>query len=204
MDSIERLLADVRTEYQSSVEPAESKTPPNLTAQTSAAPAAGEKVLLSNFSTLPEDNLLAELKREYEETNALSSVKPAKVNALPDFTEEISAFPQLLSPTIHENGLPNNLVSLPENNLLAELKGEYEEEAKAEEQKRQQQLKEEQIRQEKLKQQQREAISKQAQAWLKTLDPLSDEGLWFEEFAYKYPSKQEAAIDYLQALQEAP
>ena len=204
MESIERLLADVRTEYQSSVEPTEPKTLTDLTAQPSTASTASENVLLSNFATLPEDNLLAELKREYEETNALSSVKPAKVNVLPNLTEEIFVFPQLSSPTIHENGLLNNFVSLPENNLLAELKGEYEEEAKAEEQKRQQQLKEEQIRQEKLKQQQQEAISKQVQAWLKTLDPLSDEGLWFEEFAYKYPSKQEAAIDYLQALQKNP
>ncbi|MBD2042364.1 salt stress protein, Slr1339 family [Microcoleus sp. FACHB-672] len=204
MESIERLLADVKTEYQSSVEPAEPKPLTDLTAKPATASAASENVLLSNFATLPENNLLAELKREYEETNALSSVKAAKVNGLPNLTEEISVFPQLTSSTIHENGLLNNFVSLPENNLLAELKGEYEEEAKAEEQKRQQQLKEEQIRQEKLKQQQREAISKQAQAWLKTLDPLSDEGLWFEEFAYKYPSKQEAAIDYLQALQETP
>lgn len=204
MESIEQLLADVKTEYQRSGEPADSKTPSNLTTEPPTVPAASENVLLGKFADLPEDNLLAELKREYEESSSVYAAKPVSSNPLPDLSEEISAFSQQATPMIQENVLLNNFVSFPESNLLAELKGEYEEQAKAEEQKRQQQLKEEQIRQEQLKQQQREAIIKQAQAWLKSLDPLSDEGLWFEEFAYKYPSKQEAAIDYLQALQQTP
>jgi len=39
--------------------------------------------------------------------------------------------------------------------------------------------------------------AKEAQAWLKQLDRLSSEGIWFEEFAKKYPSELEAALDYL-------
>ncbi|MCA1904210.1 MAG: hypothetical protein LDL47_05155 [Cyanobacteria bacterium KgW148] len=37
-----------------------------------------------------------------------------------------------------------------------------------------------------------------AKEWLKELDPLSSEGLWFKEFAKHYPSELEAALDYLQ------
>ncbi|MFM7888542.1 MAG: salt stress protein, Slr1339 family [Pseudanabaena sp.] len=33
-----------------------------------------------------------------------------------------------------------------------------------------------------------------AREWLKMLDPISGEGLWFAEFAKNYPSKLEAAI----------
>ncbi|PZV18258.1 MAG: hypothetical protein DCF20_04175 [Pseudanabaena sp.] len=44
----------------------------------------------------------------------------------------------------------------------------------------------------------REAISKTATEWLKKLDPLDGEGLWFEEFAKNYPSRLEAAIALLQ------
>ncbi|MUL39422.1 salt stress protein, Slr1339 family [Gloeocapsopsis dulcis] len=43
-------------------------------------------------------------------------------------------------------------------------------------------------------------MEKQAIAWLKTLEPLSSEGLWFEQFAAKYSSKVAAAVDYLRSL----
>ncbi|MCL1489896.1 MAG: hypothetical protein M1G31_03940 [Pseudanabaena sp. Salubria-1] len=42
-------------------------------------------------------------------------------------------------------------------------------------------------------------ITKTATEWLKKLDPLGGEGLWFEEFAKNYPSRLEAAIALLQS-----
>ena len=44
-----------------------------------------------------------------------------------------------------------------------------------------------------------EEITKTATEWLKKLDPLGGEGLWFEEFAKNYPSRLEAAIALLQS-----
>jgi hypothetical protein len=44
-----------------------------------------------------------------------------------------------------------------------------------------------------------EKITKTATEWLKKLDPLGGEGLWFEEFAKNYPSRLEAAIALLQS-----
>jgi hypothetical protein len=49
-------------------------------------------------------------------------------------------------------------------------------------------------------QKQRRINLQQAEIWLKSLDPNSEEWLWFEQFAYSYESKVEAAIDYLKAL----
>lgn len=43
---------------------------------------------------------------------------------------------------------------------------------------------------------------RQAQVWLKKLDKDSDERYWFDQFAFKYSSRIDAAIDYLQAVKE--
>ncbi|WP_017293732.1 salt stress protein, Slr1339 family [Geminocystis herdmanii] len=56
-------------------------------------------------------------------------------------------------------------------------------------------------RQELEKQRQEKQLIRKAEQWLKNLDPYSDEGFWFEQFALSYPSKLDAAIDYLRALQ---
>ncbi|HEY9893673.1 MAG TPA: hypothetical protein V6D37_18130, partial [Candidatus Sericytochromatia bacterium] len=106
-----------------------------------------------------------------------------------------------------------NWNSPAEDSLLAELKTEFEEQQRTEELKKQQKLREEetkkeqQLQEEKIRVQQREqrrreALTKEATEWLKTLNPRSDEGRWFEEFSYSYSSKLEAAIEYLQALRE--
>ncbi|MGF1936648.1 MAG: salt stress protein, Slr1339 family [Nostoc sp. ChiQUE02] len=83
------------------------------------------------------------------------------------------------------------------DNLLAEVKADFAEEDAAMELKRQQELEHERIQQEQLKAKQLEALKVQAKEWLAKVDPLSSEGLWFERFAESYPSKLEAAIEYL-------
>ncbi|MEH1965125.1 salt stress protein, Slr1339 family [Nostoc sp.] len=83
------------------------------------------------------------------------------------------------------------------DNLLAEVKADFAEEDAAIELKRQQELEHERIQQEQLKAKQLEALKVQAKEWLAKVDPLSSEGLWFERFAESYPSKLEAAIEYL-------
>jgi hypothetical protein len=52
------------------------------------------------------------------------------------------------------------------------------------------------------KQRQEKQLLRQAEQWLKNLDTYSDEGFWFEQFASSYPSKLEAAIEYLKALNQ--
>lgn len=124
------------------------------------------------------DKLLGELKSEYKEQ------KP----------EQQQAKPTAAKPFIQPPAKSASLI----DSLLANVKADFEQKDLAEELQRQQKLEQEQIRQEQLKAQKLEALKKPAQDWLAKLDPLSSEGLWFERFAEGYPSKLEAAIEYLQ------
>ncbi|MBW4562124.1 MAG: hypothetical protein KME32_13400 [Mojavia pulchra JT2-VF2] len=124
------------------------------------------------------DNLLAELKTEYQE------VKPSEPQPQPNLTQ----------PFIQA---PPKAISLIDS-LLEEVKADFAEQDTAEELRRQQELEKERIHQEQLRAKQLEALKSQAKEWLAKLDPFSVEGLWFERFAESYPSKLEAAIEYLQ------
>ncbi len=57
-------------------------------------------------------------------------------------------------------------------------------------------------RRDRLRQQRRTKLVAQAQQWLQQSNLSTAEGRWFEEFACNYESPLEAAIDYLEALQE--
>ncbi|BAZ43316.1 hypothetical protein NIES4102_03160 [Chondrocystis sp. NIES-4102] len=76
------------------------------------------------------------------------------------------------------------------------------EEKIAQEKRREQQLIEAQRREELRERNRTEALRQKAQQWLIQLNPRSEEGKWFEEFAYGYDSKLEAAVDYLEAMDE--
>ena len=148
------------------------------------------------------DDILASVKAEYEVKDN------PKLLHNPQQLKEKLVSPHAIAPSVEvaENWPlqpgKNNLSYSHEDSVLAQVKAEFEEQEKAEKLKKQQQLAEKKIKQEQIKQQQKEALASQAKEWLKNLNPLSEEGLWFEEFAYAYPSKLDAAIDYLQALRE--
>ncbi len=153
------------------------------------------------------DDLLAQVKAEYQEKE--SGLKPQKQPLLNE--EEFKSPPPASSTYLQST--PGQCLSAAEENLLADVRAEFEEKERAEELKRQQQLREEQLckeqqlreaqlREEQRRQRKREALTQEATDWLKKLNPRSEEGRWFEEFSYSYPSKLEAAIDYLAALRE--
>ncbi|MDB9320055.1 salt stress protein, Slr1339 family [Nodularia spumigena] len=124
------------------------------------------------------DKILAELKAEYE----AKPVKPQpQKNSAKSFTPQ-----------------PPKSLSL-DDRVLAELRADFAAQDEAEELEKQQELAQEKIRQAQIKAKKIEALKVEAQKWLKTLDPFSSEGLWFEKFAESYPSKLEAAIEYLQS-----
>jgi len=145
------------------------------------------------------DDLLAQVKAEYQEQEQAQQPKQK-----PLFQEEEFKSPPPVSSTYQPQPSQQKWVSAAEDNLLAQVKAEFEEQARAEELKKQQQLREEQLLKEQRRKREREALTQEATEWLKNLNLRSEEGLWFEEFAYSYPSKLEAAIDYLQALRETP
>jgi hypothetical protein len=126
------------------------------------------------------DKLLAEIKAEYEE------VKPEQKQQQP----QPKAAKSFVQP-------PSKSASLIDN-LLAEVQADFAEKDATEELRKQQELQQKRIQQEQLKAKQREELQQKAKDWLAKLDPFSPEGLWFERFAEAYPSKIEAAIEYLQ------
>ena len=141
------------------------------------------------------DKLLSELKAEYQQ--------PA--NSQTKKTEEAEQVKEIKQINFDSSSTSSSVfTSLPQkadgiDNLLAEVKQDFEEKELLEKQQKQQELEQEKVRQEEVKAKQVEAAKKQAQQWLDKLEPLSPEGLWFETFAKSYPSKLEAAIDYLTA-----
>lgn len=125
------------------------------------------------------DKVLGELKAEYHQGKSPGS-QPQKNTAK--------------SPT----SPPPKSLSL-EDSLLAQVRADFAELDALEELQKQQAIEQEQIRQAEIKAQGLAALRGEAQAWLKTLDPFSSEGLWFERFAEGYPSKLDAAMGYLQS-----
>jgi hypothetical protein len=123
------------------------------------------------------DKLLAQLKAEYDEDEpTLQHSQVAK-----SFSTQESKSSSLI------------------DNLLAEVQADFAVQDAAEELKKQQELEQEKIRLAQIKAQQLETLKVEAVTWLENLDPFSSEGLWFERFAQGYPSKLEAAIEYLQS-----
>ncbi len=142
------------------------------------------------------DGLLGDLQSEL--TQKHHSVQPHQ----PRSSWQPSAMPS--PPPVSDKGLEG---------LLGDLHSEFTEKEKAEalqrEQQRleearrqEQQRLEEARRQEQLAQQRRQELERYAVEWLKKLDPWSDEGFWFGQFAEKYPDRLEAAIAYLDAMQQ--
>lgn len=123
------------------------------------------------------DKLLAQLKAEYDED------KPT----LPQ--------PQEAKSFSTQKSQSSSLI----DNLLAEVQADFAAKDAAEELIKQQELEQEKNRQAQIKVQKLEALKVEATAWLQNLDPFSPEGLWFERFAEGYPSKLDAAVEYLQS-----
>jgi hypothetical protein len=87
--------------------------------------------------------------------------------------------------------------------LLETMQSEYAQQQAEAELERQRQAQQKARRLEQLQQQRRAELAETAAQWLRSLNPKSSEGQWFEEFACNYESRLEAAIDYLEALREA-
>jgi hypothetical protein len=173
MDSIDKLLAEIKTEY---TEPQATPKPNNLTPVKLDLPVTKADVLI--------DNLLSEVQAEVAE------------NKIPDIQYQPTSYYHL--PPIEFIHSPANKSDVFMDNLLADVKADIAEQEAAEQRRKQEELVQEKIRQEKIKNEQRKALEKTAKEWLAKLDPLSSEGLWFERFAEGYPDKLAAAIDYLE------
>ncbi len=141
------------------------------------------------------DKILSELQAEYQQS----------ANSQPGKTEEVKKVKQVKKEKLDSSPSSSLFASSSKgdviDNILAEVKQDIEEKQLLEEQQKQQEIEQERLRREKNQAKQLEALKAQAQQWLEKLEPLSTEGMWFETFAQNYPSKLEAAIEYLSSEQ---
>ena len=134
------------------------------------------------------DKLLAEVQAECQQPK--TSKQPPK-----------QAPKQGLKPNQQSKNFPKNNDL---NDLLSQVKSEFDEADRVEEKQRAEQLKQEALKQYMIRKQKQAQLTKQALEWLKSLDSLSDEGFWFEQFAEKFPTRLDAAIAYLDAMPSNP
>lgn len=146
------------------------------------------------------DKLLSQIKADDGEPAKIAKPQPKT----PSF-QPISDINSLLAEVHADLAKPVTTKSLKNDSpviddILSQVKASY----KEQDQERsplalhsvQSQLKQQQLQAEQLEQ--IETLKLRAKAWLKQLDPLSTEGLWFERFAEGYSTKLAAAINYLQ------
>ncbi|MDY6783115.1 MAG: hypothetical protein SW833_11310 [Cyanobacteriota bacterium] len=179
---IDKLLAEVKSEINprpASDKKTESNTD-DLLAQVKSN-YNGKNKTANQDKTSPTDNLLAEVKAEFDNKK---TVARSPKSSFPGKSTASSPHP----------------TSERTDNLLAELKSEFKKQNIEEDLQQTEKAQREIMQAEKERQQRRKALTRKAEMWLKGLDAYSDEGLWFEEFAYSYSSRLEAAIDYLEAL----
>ncbi len=166
MESIDRLLAELKAEYQESQKKSaelksQSVVQPEPLWQATAVPSS-QAILTSdkNLDFGGFDSDLAQIKAEYEKQNQ---------------TQEVAKQERLLAEDEAQN--------------------------KAQEIVKQEQHQVETVVQQVQVKTHREKV-RQAQVWLKNLSKDSDERFWFDQFAFKYSSRIDAAIDYLQVVNE--
>ncbi|MBE9009676.1 hypothetical protein IQ250_05610 [Pseudanabaenaceae cyanobacterium LEGE 13415] len=141
------------------------------------------------------DKLLSSLNNDASEPRPKPEAKSVARSSIEDLLKQVDTSPQIAPSPSNIDAPPQVASSSSHDRLFDELKQEREEALKQADREKQERL-------EQLKKQRRQALTMKAEEWLRNLDPHSNEGLWFEEFACNYRSRIEAAIDYLEALQE--
>jgi hypothetical protein len=171
-DEIDKLLAKVKSEYDPSGPPATPESTPTPPKQEAKAASTPQ-------NTGSIDNLLAQIEVE----GKTSGRAPTGWQGSPS-----------------QSRSPQGSGSFDE--LLTGVKEEFEGRDRLEREEHERAERERAEEERRRREQQRQKVAKKAQEWLKQLDPYSDEGFWFGQFAEGYASRLEAAIDYLEALEQ--
>ena len=150
------------------------------------------------------DELLSDLKSKYKASNT-SKTSQDSTSKVEDLLNEVKSELKTnqISAEANTNQVTQNNPQV--NEYLDSIKAQYQN--KQNHQQVQEELisnrnKQEIINQEQQKQLKHKQLIRQAEKWLANLDPSSDEGMWFNQLAESYPSKLEAAISYLQTLEQ--
>jgi hypothetical protein len=154
------------------------------------------------------DSLLSQVKSNYQSQHdqgkqPLKSHIELSHNSSNDLLESIkSEFKQKKDSVtvdfeINKQKNRNQKVFADSEKILEDIKKNRQIQKETEDQQLKQHNQEEIRYTEQRRQQQQKLLTRKAQQWLADLDIYSEEGLWFEEFSRTYPSKLEAALEYL-------
>jgi hypothetical protein len=176
MDEIDRLLSNLTPDATQKLPKPEVKASPTPAARS---------------TTGSIDQLLERLGEPQKQ-----QVRDALLESSRSTHPSVLATPVATPSSIPKKTVPELQAYATEQTAIAQA----EQQAEIAEAKHQEQLK--QQRQQELRSKRQQELRSQAQQWLDNLDIKSPEGRWFEEFGCHYDSQLEAAIAYLEALQE--
>lgn len=145
-------------------------------------------------STKNKDNdLLSEIENKFQQNN--------NDDLLSEIENQYQSQPKKSS--FLEENLNNISQKVAQKQEKKEITETSFEEIKREELAKQRQAKAEAKKQEeeaRITAQKQEQLKQKAEKWLKNLNPNSDEGFWFSQFAMSYDSPLQAAMEYLQVV----
>ncbi|MDJ0648608.1 MAG: hypothetical protein QNJ60_07855 [Xenococcaceae cyanobacterium MO_188.B19] len=202
-NDLDKLLSDLKSEYKTSNAVKKTQSPDNrlnslleeFKSEIKSSQTSNQaKSDINNYSAINQDidSIRAAQKKQKSDDRVN--------NLLEEFKSEIKS-----SQTSNQaNNDINNYSAI--NQDIDSIRAKYQN--NKDDQKRRAELtynqnKQEIINQEQQKQLKRKQLIRQAEKWLENLDPTSDEGMWFNQLAESYPSKLDAAINYLGTLNQS-
>jgi hypothetical protein len=214
--NMDDLLAQLKAEFEP--QQPQSKSQPKSKAHQSSASSKSKSPPPQIAAQASMEQMLGELRQELESGRGRANSTPSTPSTPPQSSasaprqlsaKDAAQARQRLNALIDQDyqaQAQKREAKLAEIKRQAEAKLAEEKrqaEAKlAEEKRRQQELIELQQREELRDRRRQEALREEAKTWLLKLNPRSEEGKWFQEFSYSYENKLQAAIDYLEAMQE--
>jgi hypothetical protein len=209
--NMDDLLAQLKAEFEPQPQPKSKANQPPACNKSKLPPPQPQ----TSASQVPINQMLGELRKELESGRGRANHTPNTSPQSPTSgqsrlsAKEAAQARQRLNALIdrdYQAQAEKREAKLAEIQRQAEAKlaeEKRQEEARlAEEKRHQQELIELQQRQELRDRRRKEALREEAKTWLLKLNPRSEEGKWFQEFSYSYENKLQAAIDYLEAMQE--
>lgn len=159
-----------------------------------------------NDNTATQNNTKADLLADFKSKHQAAKTSEVKKdnNQIDNLFDEVKS--EIKTNRISTSANSDRASQSPTNEHLDSIKARYKNKQKQRQSHTQSDYNrngQEIIRQEQQKQLQRKQSIRQAEKWLAHLDPLSDEGMWFDQLAESYPSRLEAAIAYLSTINQS-
>ncbi len=194
-NNMDDLLNQLKTEYQQPKKPQANSHQPLPSKRSPDKPQA-DKSIQQMLDELGAEILSGRGKPGYKEAATTTSQQPASDK------EAVRKAQQEREALIAEIERDYRQQERKREALIA-AKKRQEQELIAAQKRREEELIAAQKQAELREQRRKAALREKAQKWLQNLNPSTEEGKWFEEFSYSYESKLQAAIDYLEAMEES-